>query len=229
MSGKQDAPQATTPPIILHAPYTTTPSTKPPPSSTSAAPAPRPPPPSPAFLAGTWHVTHSTLPMWSSKRNVTITYTPLPSTDPIKLDDLVEYALANKPGDKRKSVHGIDAPAQLGHNDGEGDGWAWDWRGKGLLKIASSRWEVLGYGDEAQAGATGAGGQDVNQWVVTYFASTLFTPAGIDIYSRSAGGLRPETVSDILSALSDLGARDEGGGSGHGVGLMAGKLFEIAR
>ncbi|KAK8155710.1 hypothetical protein IWX90DRAFT_442680 [Phyllosticta citrichinensis] len=228
MSGTQDPPQpqATTPPITLHAPYATTPPTKPPPSSTAAAaaaaaapsPPPPPPPPSPAFLAGTWHVTHSTLPMWSSKRNVTITYTPLASTDPVKLDDLVEYAPANGPADKRKSIHGVDAPAQLGHDHDHdhGDGWAWDWRGKGWLKIASSRWEVLGYGDEEEIEA-GEG----NQWVVTFFASTLFTPAGIDIYSRRAGGLRPDTVSAIKSALQSLGAQD--------VAQLAGKLFEISR
>ncbi|KAK8230770.1 hypothetical protein HDK90DRAFT_512889 [Phyllosticta capitalensis] len=213
MSGTSDPPQATTPPITLHAPYTTTPSTKTPPSSVASPPAPAPP--SPAFLAGTWHVTHSTLPMWSSKRNVTITYTPLEGSSPAKLDDLVEYAPASKPADttKRSSVRGVDTLAQLPH----GSGWAWDWRGKGLLKIASSRWEVLGYGDEEKG----------NQWVVTYFASTLFTPAGIDIYSRGAGGLRPETVGDIKSALQGLGG--EGDGDGGGVVLLAEKLFEVPR
>ena len=45
---------------------------------------------------------------------------------------------------------------------------------KGWLMIASSKWQVLGYGEG---------------WAITYFAKTLFTPAGIDIYIRAEQGI----------------------------------------
>jgi hypothetical protein len=54
--------------------------------------------PSLSFLQGTWHVTHSTLPIWKSKRNVKITYTALATSTPgvaaeqtDRLDDVVSY------------------------------------------------------------------------------------------------------------------------------------------
>lgn len=59
--------------------------------------------------------------------------------------------------------------------------------------IASSHWEVLGHGD----------GVDGEQWVVTYFAKTLFTPAGLDIYSRKKEGLSDATLGSIRAALKE--------------------------
>src|ERR1700753_470148 len=112
-------------------------------SASAAAKTDLQPPPLP-FMLTTWHVTHSTLPMWRKARNVRITYTELPPKPPStapRLDDLVAYQDLN--GDKEKTVRGVDTPAE-----GAGAaGWAYDWRGKGWLMIASSHWEVLGYGD----------------------------------------------------------------------------------
>lgn len=132
------------------------------------------------FLKGSWHVTHSTLPMWKKNRNVVITYTPLESG---AIDDLVEYFPVNS--HKRKTVEGIDKP----HADVKG---AYNWRGKGWLKIASSHWEVLGHGEED-------GG-----WVVTFFEKTLFTPAGIDIYARQKGGLSAELIERIKAEMRKI-------------------------
>ncbi|KAJ5740162.1 hypothetical protein N7493_000034 [Penicillium malachiteum] len=68
-------------------------------------------PPTNDFLAGTWHVTHSTLPMWKDKRNVNITYTILSadSSGVVKIDDLVSYQGVNS--EKVKTVQGIDTPS----------------------------------------------------------------------------------------------------------------------
>lgn len=74
--------------------------------------------------------------------------------------------------------------------------------------IASSKWEILGYGEEEGT---------ENSWVVTYFAKTLFTPAGVDFYSRK-GALTPQTVEAIKAALLKMGGEVEN---------MAEKLFEI--
>lgn len=146
--------------------------------------------------------------MWKSKRNVQIRYTPLPPTSSDlhadsteRLDDLVTYQSLS--GTKISKVEGVDTAS------GKGTG-EWDWRGRGWLKIASSHWEVLGWGEEDGTG---------NKWVVTCFAKTLFTPAGVDFYSLSQDGLKAETVEVIKQRLAEVG--DE-----H-IKKMAGDLFEV--
>ena len=145
-------------------------------------------PPITDWLSGSWDITHSTLPMWKSKRNVTITYKCLEpvaggtiqGTD--RLDSVVSYQPITS--DKIKTVHGIEKASGK-------DACAWDWRGKGWLVVASSHWEILGHGNQGRG-----------EWLVTFFAKTLFTPAGIDIYSRSGNGLSGDTVRGIKEALS---------------------------
>lgn len=139
-------------------------------------------PPSIDFLHAAWHVTHSTLPMWKSNRNVVITYTPAEGNTG-GIHDLVSYQPLDS--DKRKEIHGFDTP------DTEVPA-SYKWRGKGLLKVASSRWEILGYGHEE-------GG-----WAVTYFQKTLFTPAGIDVYAKKHGGFSNELLEKIISGLKQL-------------------------
>ncbi|OJJ67541.1 hypothetical protein ASPBRDRAFT_47606 [Aspergillus brasiliensis CBS 101740] len=149
-------------------------------------------PPTNDFLLGTWHVTHSSLPLWKGKCNVNITYQLLPpdSSGTVKIDDLVQYqAIGSK---KVRSVRGVDTPSP-------GNQGAWDWRGKGWLMIASSHWECLGFGQTVEAN---------NQWMVTYFAKTLFTPAAIDIYSRKKEGLPATMVDEILQRLQGLGVEE---------------------
>lgn len=180
---------------------------RPPTFSKAAAPADFTLPTIP-WLSETWHVTHSSLPMWKSKRNVRITYTALPptsndlpadSTD--RLDDLVTYQSLS--GTKLHKVEGVDT------SSGKGTG-EWDWRGRGWLMIASSHWEVLGWGEEEGSG---------NKWVVTCFAKTLFTPAGVDLYSLGSSGLKVETVEAIKQQLVELDDAD--------IRKMAGDLFEV--
>ena len=152
--------------------------------------------------------------MWKSKRNVRITYSLLPPSAPSipeeqtdRLDDLVEYQSLDS--DKQHTVRGIDKAS-----GGAGDHDAWDWRGKGWLMIASSHWEVLGWGEEK-----GADQSSGNRWAVTFFAKTLFTPAGIDVYSRRQQGLNADTLEQIKNALADS-ASDE-------VRSLAQQIFEI--
>ena len=87
-----------------------------------------------------------------------------------------------------KSIKGIDTP--------DGDG-AWNWRGKGWLKVASSHWEVLGWGQ-----------RDGEGWVVTWFAPSLFTPAGLDIYSGRKEGMSEGLYREIMEALEGLEAKE---------------------
>ncbi|WPH03173.1 Hypothetical protein R9X50_00604900 [Acrodontium crateriforme] len=164
-----------------------------------------------AFLTGVWHVTHSTLPMWKTKRNVRIQYTPLqPSTSALskentdRIDDRVTYQALGST--KLQTISGVDT---LAEESGEGRS-EWNWRGNGLLRIASSHWEILGWGDEEGTG---------NKWVVTCFAQTLFTPAGLDVYSQSPKGIQKETLQSIKAALAATG--DDS------ISTMASTLFEV--
>lgn len=224
--------------ITLRSPTASSPS---PPSP--GTPTLQPPPLS--FLRGSWTVTHSTLPMWRKARNVVITYTPLPNSGSAggnghvggtHLDDVVTYqALDKSNGAKTSTVRGVDKPTVTAETQNRGVGHHIDtapppalpsgeelaslgytWRGKGWLMIASSKWEILGYGEEE--GGAGGPGAVTNQWVVTYFAKTLFTPAGIDFYSRK-GRLRKSTVEGIKKSIRGLGGEVEKLGEG---------IFEVA-
>ncbi|KAK5997249.1 hypothetical protein PT974_02603 [Cladobotryum mycophilum] len=62
-----------------------------------------------------------------------------------------------------------------------GDGW--DWRGKGLLFF-------------------------VEKWAVTWFAPTLFTKEGLDVYCDRQEGLSDETYNRIEEALKNLEAKE---------------------
>ncbi|KAI2468396.1 hypothetical protein F4781DRAFT_268935 [Annulohypoxylon bovei var. microspora] len=146
------------------------------------------------WLWGTWAVTHSTLSMWRSARNVRITYKPYKpeAGKPAANDNLVEYEKRNGKGGV-KTVAGVERP------DAAIPG-AWMWRGKGLLAIASSHWEVLGWGERPLVGEGGG----IERWAVTWFAPTLFTQEGVDIYSDRKEGLSKEAAGDIIKALKEL-------------------------
>ena len=147
--------------------------------------------------------------MWKSKRNVTITYKSLPpsTSSPAqdgfeKLDDLVSYQTLSS--DKVKTMAGIDTA------NGKDTG-SWGWRGKGMLTLITSHWEILGYGES----------EGEHQFAVTYFSKTLFTPAGVDVYSRKKEGLPEAVLAAVKEALA--GVEHEP------VQKLAGEIFEVKR
>lgn len=151
--------------------------------------------------------------MWKKARNVCITYTPIANTSPPQIDDVVTYQALSSPA--VKTIHGVDKPFDVPNTaptvdvgGGEAASLAYTWRGKGWLMIASSKWEILGCGEEEETG---------NSWAVTYFAKTLFTPEGVDFYSRK-GNLAPKTVESIKAALVELGGN---------VAKLGGEVFEV--
>lgn len=56
--------------------------------------------------------------------------------------------------------------------------------------IASSKWQLLGCNPP---------GEDEEEWAVTFFEKTLFTPAGLDIYARTEKGLPEDLVRGFFS------------------------------
>ena len=132
-----------------------------------------------------------------------ITYKQLPpkdgtAADGARLDDLVEYEPSAKEG-VVKTVSGVDSPATAGGGRG------WDWRGKGWLFFVGSHWEILAWGEEP-VGDGGGGGTE--RWAVTWFAPTVFTREGLDIYCDRREGLSERTYAAIMEALRKLDARE---------------------
>ncbi|KAK5632562.1 hypothetical protein RRF57_008276 [Xylaria bambusicola] len=176
--------------------------------------------PSNEWLYGAWTVTHSTLSMWRSARNVRITYTPrqpqpasttsspTDKNSPTVNDNIVEYEKKNGKGSV-KSVLGTEKPDPVIPG-------AWNWRGKGWLVIASSHWEILGWGERPLSS-----GKGVERWAVTWFAPTLFTEEGVDFYSDRKEGLQKETAESIINALKQLQAPKL-------VDLVEKKMMEVA-
>ncbi|KAI0769331.1 hypothetical protein BD413DRAFT_613880 [Trametes elegans] len=175
---------------------------------------------------GTWHVTHSTLPLWKSKKDVTITYALKPSSNAttVQFLDTVEYRSKSDPATSSRSrVVGVDtllAPPESSQSSTSADGsrarpapTRYKWRGKGWLAVASSRWQVLGCSRDVGPSNTGA-------WAVTYFEKTLFTPPGLDVYARTPAGLPPALVRALVREAEALGGD---------VAHLARGLFEVER
>jgi len=152
------------------------------------------------------HVIHSTLPLWKNKTDVSITYTPKTASTPIQFLDQVSYTTQGS--SDTSTITGTDT--QLANHPTR-----FKWRGKGWLMIASSRWQLLGY----SLGII----QDLNDhpaWAVTYFEKTLFTPAGMDIYSRSPEGLPAPLLDEIFAKITGLGGD---------ISILAQGFFEVER
>lgn len=163
--------------------------------------------PAPDWIAGRWYVTHSSLPLWKDKRDVTIDYNVLPpdAAGIVRVEDTTSYRGLGSA--KVKTIRGCNTPsgtAQAGTHAG-----AHDWWGYGWLKVATSHWEILGHGECAGGG----------QWLVTHFHKTLFTPEGIDVYSREKRGLPAETLADVTKGLQGL--------ESDGFKKMVDALFEV--
>ncbi|MFI5663816.1 hypothetical protein [Streptomyces sp. NPDC051684] len=120
----------------------------------------------PARLTGTWHIVCSSFPMWQGERrtSATFTYAPLPggSSGAQKMSDVVRYRIRNG---RRRRIRGVDT--RLTGRAGS----VYRWRGRGVLRVLSSEWEVR------EVGADDA-------WAVIVFSRSLVTPAGVDVVVR---------------------------------------------
>ncbi len=114
-------------------------------------------------LEGTWFIHFTNFPMWlkGDKTQPTFNYTIQKRGDTEGLKDVVEYL---KKGKKRRIV-GFDKPQNTSNTQ-------FVWRGKGLLFLLKSEWQLL-YIDPTHT------------WAVIGFTKTLFTPAGYDVISKN--------------------------------------------
>ena len=114
------------------------------------------------FLIGTWFICSTNFPMWTKgdKLHPTFNYTLTERNGEKVLFDEVKYT---KKG-KQKSIKGYD------YQD-KNDQTKFIWRGKGLLVIAKSKWQVVLQDPKGN-------------WAVIHFSKTLFTPEGVDVICR---------------------------------------------
>lgn len=112
---------------------------------------------SPELLEGEWIIRGTNFPLWlSNKRsNPTIKYEKLKNS-PLTFLDTVSYKNKKK---QQKQIIGLDTYKQN----------RFIWRGRGFLKILSSKWSVLTVTDTI---------------LVIKFERSFLTPAGIDILVR---------------------------------------------
>ncbi|MFF3172290.1 hypothetical protein ACFVQ0_06680 [Streptomyces sp. NPDC057900] len=137
----------------------------------------------PERLAGTWHIVCSSFPMWRGGRrtDATFTYTPLPggSSGAPRMRDEVAYRVRGR----TRRIPGTDTRLT------SRPGTVYRWRGKGLLAVLTSVWEVRETGED-------------DAWAVIAFTRSLLTPAGVDVVVR-ADRLTDQAVLAEAKAAAD--------------------------
>lgn len=130
-------------------------------------------------LCGTWYIVKTTLAMWRERRNPTVAYARLPG-GAVRLRDEINYL--NRAGRPRRLL-GIDTQDAR-------DPRIFCWRGAAwYTRLLTSQWCFVDHDPAWQT------------WAVTYFSATLFTAAGLDIYSRTPT-LAPATLAQIEARLA---------------------------
>ena len=115
-------------------------------------------------LEGTWYVIASNFPLWTkgNRTQPRFIYSNLRSVDGREcMDDTVQYV----EGGRSKTIVGIDTQEQPGKP-------SYLWRGRGLLKLFTSRWEIISVASDEKC-------------LALSFTKTWVTPAGVDIISRT--------------------------------------------
>lgn len=131
-------------------------------------------------LEGTWYVNMSNFKMWlkGNKHHPAFIYTIQTRKGVRGFKDVVSYT---KNG-KTKQIVGFDKP----END---QATRFTWRGKGLLALFKSKWEIVYQTDD---------------WVLIHFQKTLATAEGYDVISRKKS-FDQETIAAIQLKLKELG------------------------
>lgn len=127
-------------------------------------------------LEGTWEIKGTTFPMWLSnkRKNPRITYKKT-EKNAVELLDLVEYEAKGK----TKQIKGIDRLA----------GEQFIWQGIGVLKVLSSRWQVVTIKGDV---------------LVIRFEKSLVTPAGVDVLIRKGTNV-PNLWERVLTHYESFG------------------------
>ncbi len=135
-------------------------------------------------LEGTWYVNMSNFKMWlkGNKLNPQFIYAFQTKGGVAGLNDVVRYDQHNK----ERLIKGFDKPV-------DAHATKFIWRGKGLLSLFKSTWEIMYQND---------------QWAIVHFSKTLATAEGYDVISRQKD-LDEATMLAIQAKLKELGITQE--------------------
>lgn len=129
-------------------------------------------------LPGRWTLRATNFPMWLKPENREPVFEyELIATDPLRLRDTVHYR------DERKGA----ARTILGTDRQRGEGFVW--RGRGMLGLLSSRWQVTGIDGDI---------------IALRFERSAVTPAGVDLLVREGVEI-DELRSQVAADLDKLG------------------------
>ncbi|MES2513469.1 MAG: hypothetical protein V4580_04965 [Bacteroidota bacterium] len=135
-------------------------------------------------LEGTWYVNMSNFKMWlkGDKINPKFNYTLQIKGKVTGLKDVVGYQKNNK----NKTIVGFDKPE-------DDAATKFIWRGKGLLFLFKSKWEILFQN---------------SHYTIIHFQKTIATAEGYDVISRQKS-FDELTLNAIKSKLKELGIKEE--------------------
>ncbi len=134
-------------------------------------------------MSGKWFIQKTSLDFWLNRFSPTVTYTIEETLPEFKILDEVRYL--NKRG-VAKEVVGYDVAKRAINGQFMWQAKPW------FLRFLKSEWGVVAHDEES------------DDWAVTYFSKTAFTPEGMDIYSRSEV-LGEDKYQEILQKISNVG------------------------
>jgi hypothetical protein len=134
------------------------------------------------LLVGSWYIHYTNFPMWLKGDKVQPTFNYSISSRNGK-EGLIDVVRFMKNG-KMKEIIGFDTPLNE-------ENTSFKWRGKGMLALFTSKWEIKYYDKE-------------HDWALIYFSKTLATPEGYDVITRKPQ-LEAREEASILDKLNELG------------------------
>ncbi|KAF2499671.1 hypothetical protein BU16DRAFT_557983 [Lophium mytilinum] len=137
------------------------------------------------LFTGDWFILRSSNPFWKDKRNVRLHYNPAPSGSHIEDTACYQTMIS----DTVKIVVGKDTPV-------DGETGTYTWQGKGLLRVARGRWEILSFT-----------ARDGGDWMLVFAHKTLFSASAINLLCRRKEGLSKEDLGEVEEWLN--GVEDE--------------------
>jgi len=128
---------------------------------------------------GDWFLVGTSNSFWKDKSDVRMHYTA-------SGDDHFAYTLAKSTVEKRMEGRNLPEPMSPG---------AYSWVGKGLLRLFTVRWEILGFEERAEQMG----------WLLTFQHKTIFTAPAVNVACRSKNGPDEGTIRVIKDWLKTLG------------------------
>jgi hypothetical protein len=133
------------------------------------------------LFMGDWYLIRSSNNIWKDKRNVRMNYT---AAGP-HIEDRAFYQPLNS--DVFKSIDGRDTADE----DGVG---LYTWQGKGWLRVASTRWEILSFTSRPNNG----------DWMLVFSHKTIFAGAAANLMCRNQQGPSESDLKHISNWIPQV-------------------------